>query len=61
MASDQQPQVEEIYIAVVGVAGAGKDSLISSFSADHTITNHTVDDACKSTLTKPLPTLLTRG
>ncbi|KAK3345892.1 hypothetical protein B0T25DRAFT_583186 [Lasiosphaeria hispida] len=47
MASDQQ--IEDIYIAVVGVAGAGRDSFISSFLGDnhlqHNEAAHSVDDA----------------
>ncbi|KAK0639868.1 hypothetical protein B0T16DRAFT_463503 [Cercophora newfieldiana] len=47
MASDQQ--IEDVYIAVVGVAGAGKDSLISSFLGDNHLPQddapHSVDDA----------------
>ncbi|KAK4450914.1 hypothetical protein QBC34DRAFT_493430 [Podospora aff. communis PSN243] len=50
MASDQQ--IEDVYIAVVGVAGAGKDSLISSFVGDtpvpHNDAAHSVDDASSS-------------
>lgn len=50
MASDQQ--IRDVYIAVVGVDGAGKSSLISTCTGQHEQTSHSVD-SCKSRRNTP--------